>query len=67
MSFTFLPKTRLGKFSVGAFATFVVTWTFDDSRDYCCFCGISDRNDCTIQKKRPFDAAHYRHFIMFFD
>ncbi|WP_320163412.1 hypothetical protein [uncultured Trichococcus sp.] len=29
MSFTFLPKTRLGKVSVGAFATFVVTWTLD--------------------------------------
>jgi uncharacterized membrane protein len=29
MSFTFLPKTKLGKVSVGAFATFVVTWTLD--------------------------------------
>lgn len=29
MSFKFFPKTRLGKVSVGAFATFVVTWTLD--------------------------------------
>jgi hypothetical protein len=27
MKFTFLPKTKLGKVSVGSFVTFIVTWT----------------------------------------
>lgn len=27
MKYTFLPKTKMGKISVGAFVTFIVTWT----------------------------------------
>lgn len=27
MKYTFLPKTKMGKISVGAFVTFIATWT----------------------------------------
>lgn len=27
MKYTFLPKTKMGKVSVGSFVTFIVTWT----------------------------------------
>lgn len=27
MKYTFLPKTKMGKISVGSFVTFIVTWT----------------------------------------